>query len=425
MSCRMSGCVVLLAAVWTLHAATRPIDPTSFVAVGGGWTAGYADSRLASGYQQFSYPSLMARQMGTIMPLARFRPMDGPLIAGVDLLPGIAPPVSQSTLRALPFPVFTFNLSIPYLTAAESLRRRPEPPVQREGDLKQTLINLVLGYPALLFDAVPLWTQIEYAERMRPTFVIWQPGEGDLLPAVLTGDPSATTPLTSFATDINEAASRLRSTHAQVVVLNLPNPFDAAFFSSLEEVAESYDLTIAELGAVFGLAGGDRVTLVGLVEIAEFYRGRGTGQLSAGAVVKGPDVEAIQVELSGLNGVIEHAAAQHGFQLFDLHGFARTVRVSGIEAGGLTLRGRLGGGFYSPDGLFPSPSGQATLAGQLISFLNRVFRTSYPPVDVEAILEQDPFLPGMGDGDLSPVEGRDRRLLPSARGFAPTKGGTP
>jgi len=418
---RILGSIMVWVAILALQAASPVLDPTSFVAVGGCWTAGCSDSQLTAPYQSLSYPSMMARQIGTIMPLARFRPMHGPLIAGADSLPGVAPPVSQSALRVLPFPVFTFNPSIPDLTVAESLRRRPELPIQREGDLKQTLINLVLGYPALILDDPPRWSQIEYAERMRPTFLIWQPGEGDLFPAALRGDPSLATRLSSFATDLTEAAARLRSTHAVVLVLNLPDPFDGAFFSSPEEVAELYDLTVEELRSLFDLSEGDRITVTGLVEIGDFYRGRGPGQLSSAAVVKAPEVAALREALAGFNEAIEEAAARNGFLMFDLHRFVWLVRESGVEVEGRILSGRFGGGFYSPDGLFPSPTGHALLANELLAYLNHIFGSAYVPVDIGSVAELDPFLPKPADKS----EGRIRRILPSDRGPALSPRGTP
>ncbi len=361
------------------------LDPTNFVVVGGGWAAGYADFQLLEQYQKDAFPRLMARQMNTISPMPLFRPLGPPTVVAVDPLPSVLPAQGQTVLRTLPFPLFAFNLSVPYIKAGESLRDVPSLPLVHEGDLKQTLLNLVLGYPLLILDEPPRWTQIQYAELMAPTLVLLQLGMGDVLEAALTGDVALITPPASFSADFEEIAGRMERTYAQVVVLNVPDPVDMPFFWGRTRVAETYQTTPEELQALFGLGDADRVTLAGMVQIGDTLRGRRSGGLTTDAVLRGDVAAAISSAVESYNQTIQSAASLRGFPVYDLHALVRQVQRDGIEAGSRHLGGGYMEGFYSPDGLFPTATAHGVLVNELLGLLNSRYGTNFPLVDIGEI----------------------------------------
>lgn len=382
--------------------SSRKLDVTSLVVMGGGWSAGYSEFQMLEVRQRAAFPTLMAEAMQTIRPQPLFRPLVGPALLEVNPLPGVLPPVGQSVLRSLPFPLFAFNLSIPWTRVEDSLRRRPTAPLVREQDYRQTMVNLVLGYPHLILEQPPRWTQVEYAERMSPTLVLIQLGLGDVLEGAVVGDPALITSASAFAADFSEIAERMRRTFAEVVVLTVPNPLDAPYFLDLTAAADLLGFSPAELRAGFSLHDQDRITPAGLVQISDFVRGRGPAELSPGAVLPETVVWDVDGAVAAYNTAIRAEATRHGFVVYDLNALARQVRESGVEAGSRRLAGGLYGGFYAPDGLFPTPTAHAVIANQLLLLLNATYQRTFNLVDVDEVAAGDPFLTAEPhDGEIS------------------------
>ncbi len=399
--------LILLSALLQPLSAANKLDPTLVVVLGGGLSAGFADFHLTQTSQEQGWASLAARQMGTILPLPTLRESgNAGVVNAFRPLPGLLPTVAQSGERALPFPFFALNLSVPFLRLADALRTRPQPLydgpkliVSVEGDLRGTLINTILGGPLLTLERPVLLTQAEYAEILNPTLVFVQLGFEDLLEAALTGNASSITPAGMFASDYTELVRRMTATHATVIVMTVPDPTDTAYFTSTDEAARIYGMSSDSLRSRFGLASGDVITLGGLVEIGDAIRGRRSAMLSAGSVLRAPVAAAIRDAVSRYNDAIRDSGSRQGVAVFDLGGFLRQVRTSGVRAGTISVGGGYGAGFYSEDGLFPGPTGQALIANAVLQFLNSTFGTSFAPTSVEAVAQSDKQINSEGAPD--------------------------
>ena len=401
---RFLSLLILLFAVDPVLA--QRFDPTNFIVVGGGLSAGYGDFRLAAEFQKECYPAQMAKQMGTIMPLPLFRPATTPSLVALDPLPQVLPPINQSVLRSLPFPLFTFNLSIPWIRVSESLEGRPAQPLVQEGNLEQSLINLVLGYPSLILDQPFSWSQIEYAKNMAPTFVIVELGFGDVAGAAITGDRALITPAASFDHDYRTVVSQLERTYATLLLMTVPDPTQTAFLSTVDDAAALYDVAPEVLASTFDLAPGDLVNIGGLVEIGEVLSGRKESPLSSDSVLRVADAEAIRQAVASYNSTVRSVASQGKYLLFDLQAFVEQARAQGIRSGTIAVSGAYGGGFYTEDGMFPSPTAHALLANELLKTINGRFDTSFEMVNVEAVAQVDPF----GGAGVIPQVSVRRRL---------------
>src|ERR1019366_228242 len=160
------------------------LDTTTFIVMGEGLSAGMANFGLSSAFQNFSFPAQAAAQMKTAMVQPLIQP---PGIGDVVGYPGqevrlqtypqgsvrqfyTVPP----SLVASP-PIFIENLSVPGLTLADSISLRPVAPIAQHS-MKQTVVNMILGFPQLFLDNVPLWSQFEYAKGMFPTVTLIELG---------------------------------------------------------------------------------------------------------------------------------------------------------------------------------------------------------------------------------------------------------
>jgi hypothetical protein len=400
--------IALVISCAQLPAQQTTLDTTSFIVVGGALSAGVTDSVLIQGSQNYCYPALMARQMNALMPLPLLRD-GGPVpIVWPNFNSNNLPLANQSTLRALPFPLFTFNVSVPFLKVSEGLNTRPGQPLVGDMKYKQSLINLVMGYPELTIEHPVNWSQIEYVEMVAPTFVIVEMGFGDVVDGALSGDIGKITPASSFASDYGKMAKRLYDTTATVLLLTVPDPTDTAYFSTVTQVATDLGITADQLLQMFGIQSGDLVTLGGRVEITERLQGRRNDPLSSSAVLRASAVSAVQVAVRSMNSAISDAATANGFKVFDLSAFLRQIRTSGVRAGTAQLGGGYLQGFYSSDGLFPTLLGQAVIANRLLDFLNTNYRTNYPSIVYDSIPRQPAPSPPLGPG-IESLSGTPRR----------------
>ena len=400
---RIAQSIPAALAMAAMAAAAEParLDTTTMVVMGGGISAGFSGFRLTAERQAQAWPSLVARQMGTVMPLPTIRESGHRvLVNSFQPLPGLLPAVPQSGERGLPFPLFTLNLSVPLLNLGGASRVRPQPEYEGlkllpaiEGDLQRTLVNNILGGPLLVFEKPILLTQVDYAEFMRPTLVFVERGYEDALVAVLTGETARLTSSASFTTDYSDILKRMRRTAATVVAMTVPDPLDTAYLATVDEVAQSLGRPSSELQSRFGLAARDVLTLGGMIEVSEALRGRRSNTLSGGSVLTAAAAAAISSAVAGYNNAIRTSAAAEGALVIELGDFIRQVRA-GVRVGAATVRGTYGGGFYSDDGLFPGPTGQALIANAVLQAVNTKFGTSYPLVAVDAVAREDALLQG-------------------------------
>jgi len=182
------------------------------------------------------------------------------------------------------------------------------------------------------------------------------------------------------------------------MLMTVPDPTDMAYFATVEQVAADLGIGADQLRQQFGIQPGDLVTLGGRVEISERLLGRRNDALSSSALLRASVVAAVQGAVSGMNTAITSAASSNGFKVFDLNAFTKEVRTQGVRAGSAQLSGNYLGGFYSGDGLFPTPTGQAVLANRLLDFVNTNYRTSFPNVAYDSVPRQLPPATPLGPG---------------------------
>ncbi|MBK9167727.1 MAG: hypothetical protein IPM24_09715 [Bryobacterales bacterium] len=380
---------------WLLQVAgiaADRLDPTLTVVLGDGISAGFSGFRLTEAAQRQAWPVLVANQMGTYMAVPGMRESGQVgVVNSYEPLRGLLPRVAQSGERALPFPFFSTNLSVPFLRAGDSLRLRPQP--QRdgiklitaiEGDLLTTLVNSVLGGPYLVLQPPVLLTQVEYAQTLNPTLVFVQLGFSDVVEAAVTNDSSRITAAASFAGDFSQLIDRVLMTDATVVAMTVPDPTATAYFASADELAGRFGLAGDDLRTRFGLAPGDLLTLGGMVEVADALRGRRGNVLSRDAVLSAAVAANVRAAVNAYNTAIRSAAENPRVEVFDLAGFIQQVKAAGARSGDVSVTGGYLGGFYSEDGIYPSATGQALIANAILDFVNRTYGANFAAVVVRA-----------------------------------------
>lgn len=391
-----------------IPAESGRLDTSSFVVLGEGLAAGMVDFTLHEGTQRESFPARMAAAMGRPLRQPLFRAPGVGESPGFGSLPVRLPAPLQSTVLdgwtgweplAAPFG----NLSVPGLTLAEVLERRPSPPLVRRDDPTGSALNFVVGLAGedglLGSEEGPAPTPVEAALRREPTFALVALGYAEALSAVTAADPDLLPSAEAFGADLDRLLGRLGEAGAQVLVTTVPDPLDTAYAASLDAAARVVRVEPHHLENLYGLAADDLVTVHGLQEIGfQILSGRWQ-ELSERATLAGSTAEALRRGIAGLGDRVRELAKRHEAPVYDLHGLFRRVADAGVRVGGRRLTADFLGGFYSLPGYWPGAAGHAVIAAEIVELLNQTYDARFAPVDGTAVAAADPvadFRPAPG-----------------------------
>jgi phospholipase/lecithinase/hemolysin len=384
--------------------AQNTLSTSPFLVIGEGLAAGMADFALRDVYQKGSFPAVMAAQMNTafLQPLIQ-PPGISAGAPGFATLPGGFPLTLQGSVREdFPPGLFVFNLATPGATLSDAINYAPASPLIQINNPKQTMTNLILGYPALIIpQTVPLWSQLNYAVAMNPTLVVVELGFYEVLNAAVNNDPKQLPNVATFASNYATVLSRLKASNPQIVVMTIPDPFDTAFFTSVNSAPQYLaGAPPSALAQFLAMGPNDYITPNGLLQAGtQLLLGTVNPYLAPFSAISGTTVSAatqaaVATNLAALNAAITNAAKEAGTSVvvFDLQALLHQVKTSGLPVGSTTLTANYLGGFYSLDGYYPGQTGQAYIANQMLSFLNSTYKTNFPLVNLATVSTSDPAL---------------------------------
>jgi hypothetical protein len=392
-----------IAAVQELPAQTAQLDTTTFILMGEGLGAGMANFGLSSVMQKKDFGALITSSMNTGFEQPLIQPPGlGDVLGyqGQEVKVQTYPQgsVRQTYLPTDPAkapiagpPLFVTNISVPGLTLNEAVTLRPSPPVVQKS-MKQTTFNMILGFPQLIFDNVPLWTQFEYGQAMFPTVTMIELGYYEALNAAVNGDPTLMPDPAAFGATYGNVIAGYRSLQSQVIVTTIPNPIDTAYFNTLAAAAQVDQLPQSYFEGIFNVNLHDYITRNGLQEIYTELFTRVFTPLPPGSVMSAATAADITNRVNALNAQIVSAAKAKGAFVYDLNAFLHNIKANGATAGGSTVNGDYFGGFYSLDGYYPSATGHALIANDMLKFINQTYGKNFPLVNVTPIAASDPML---------------------------------
>ena len=386
-----------------------------FVALGDNIVAGYQNAALTDSLQRYSFVNLMARQAEAenfVQPLLGYPGLGSESLAGFGVLelkylddpktpdtiipdPVIMPvpfsdypdfdpydPYLTEEIKLHPLPYN--NLGIPgilledVLVALDKLRSRSHSP----------LIDVVLRNPAA-GDLTPF----EQARAFVPSLIVCWAGMYDVLGYALYKVPGTKltepTPPAEFAEHFSSLMDSLQSIRgAGLIVANVPDILDMPYFNSVGPfVIDTVTNTpyLDESGNKVPLIGVNPETDIVLFPAKNATRqgyGIPTGILNGNGealdedfILTPDEQDLIRQAIEGYNTAIDTITQNKDIILVDMYSFFKQIKDGYAYAGFTFTAQPITGGFYSLDGIHPSVLGNALIANEWLSKINKTLRT--------------------------------------------------
>lgn len=395
-------------------AGAQTADLSRLVVVGDSLSAGVQNISLIGTQQVNGYAPLIAQQAGVplVLPLIQYPGLPNVLqLDGFNPLPIIKPaPGTMPEQSRLDPNIQPTDLAEPGATVAAAF----VPP----GSLPPPVgswASAVLQSSA--YPNSPL-SQIQEAVALKPTTVILWLGNNDALVPTVVGalstltpvsraDTASTNPLANFTDAFNLALGSLAQTGATLIVANIPDVTEIAFFTPVARIARLTFHSPETIATALGTDPGDYLRMSALQPAWDILTGKTKGPLPAvcpspyagfpaaqvPCVLTASDIAFVRARVDAYNTAIAAAVAKTPHAtLVDIHALVDDISANGYQVHGRSLNTNLLGGIFTLDGIHPTNTGYAIMANFFIRTMNANLNTNIPAVNVKRIAKKDPFL---------------------------------
>lgn len=446
-----SAAAFLLAAVVAvpMFAARGSADFTRFVALGDSYGAGFESGSLNVNHQQWSWPAVVAKQMGKRLctpadsatadcfaqPLVSFPGIDKELllqsIVPSAVISAPAGPMGQPLMLTFARPYN--NLSVPGATVGALLAvNGTEPPKSPE--------PTVVSFGRFILRG--LGTEVQQAVAQHPTFIALWIGGNDYLNTIFSGDPSTLTPTATFKTQYELVLDSLilGAPTAGMVVGNLPTgvvPYLRLIPPVVVNPSTGQALLVDPVTGIPSATGvplfyraktgqkdaqGNDIiaavaptTLIPLGTRDKLAQGYGlpplfknfppfsllphTGDpLESTDVITVEEYAAVVARVGEYNAIINAAASARQIPVADVAGlFNRVFSATGEHLGPITLTAApVSGGFFNLDFFHLTDMGYLLLGNEFIKAINAGYDTEIPLASITQLYSNNGAF--FGDG---------------------------
>lgn len=404
---------------------------TKFVALGDSYGAGVVSSSLNERHQAWSWPAVIARQVGLSLcranstaaegcfaqPLVSF-PGIGPELQLINLAPTIAPAAGSGAPLMNNFGRQFNNLSIPGATVGALLTLTGAEPQQPNEPTAVSMARFILRGQG---------TAVQQATAQNPTFIALWIGGNDALSTLFSGTPATLTPAADFRTRYEALLNELvtRAPNAGMVVGNIPTqplpymmliprfvvnpatgqPILGSNGQPIPLVAELGDGTVGPLPAgsfVLLHARANLATGFGLPAVPPFTAFPNAGKpLPNSDVITPTEFATIVARVEEYNAAINAAAAARNIPVANIKGlFDRVYQPTGTRVGPITVTAQpVTGGFFGLDFFHLTDLGYMMFANEFIRTINNAYDTEIPVAGIAQLFANNgAFFPETNDG---------------------------
>ncbi|HEX8173019.1 MAG TPA: SGNH/GDSL hydrolase family protein [Thermoanaerobaculia bacterium] len=409
---RIAAAIAFAAVAATpMFAVQGKADFSRFVALGDSYGAGVESSSLNERHQPFSWPAVIARQVGLTIcprtatatdncfaePLVSF-PGIGPELQLVNLAPTIVPAPGQGVPLMTGFGRPYNNLSIPGGTIGSTLALTGAEPAQANEPTPVTFSRFILR---------GLGTAPDQALALHPTFIAIWLGGNDYLSIAFSGTPATMTSAADFRARYEALVNKLATgaPNAGMVLGNLPVaavPYISLVPPLLVDPNTRQPILgpngqpiffIARTGdTVAQLTPNDFVLLHARADLAQGYGLPAAFKnippfnalphvgepLPDADVVTAAEFAQVTARVAEYNKAITDIAGARGIPVADIAGLFNRVS-HGFQVGPVRIsKDFITGGFYSLDGFHLTDAGYMLFANEYIKAINAGYGTRIP-----------------------------------------------
>ena len=406
---KLATAVVVAALVVALPAAAQrgSADFSNLVALGDSYGAGVVASSLNERHQVWSWPAVIARQVGYTtcapnataaddcfaQPLVSF-PGIGPELQLMNLAPTIAPASGSGVPLMTGFGRAYNNLSIPGATVGALLSLTGAEPQTPGEPTAVSMGRFILRGRG---------TAVAQALEQDPTFIVLWIGGNDVLSAIFAGDPGVATPTTDFRTRYAALLDQLvtNAPDAGIVVGNIPT-------QPLPYMLLIPRFVTNAQGQVVPGPGGNPIPLIGILDDgtagplpagsfvllhARTHLATGYGippglstlpnagqPLPDSDVITPGEFATIITRATEYNAAIQAEASARNIPVADIKGlFDRVYAQGGMHVGPITIGPQpVTGGFFGLDFFHLTDLGYLLFANEYIKTINQAYDTEIP-----------------------------------------------
>ncbi len=407
-------------------AATGSANFTQLVVIGDSYGAGFESNSLNEHHTIYSWPSIIARQLGQTLCTISSSAADTCFAQPIVSFPGIGPEMQLVDISTYP-PVITNaagqgaplnttfarpynNLAIPGANVADTYTVTGTVAHPTRG--VEQLAQFILRANA---------TEVDLALAQKPTFILIWIGGNDFLGSATNGTVVGLTSVADFTTAYNTMLDKLGVSGAGMVVGTLPtNPGAVPFFNTVPTVLINPATRTPVLGPT-----GAPITLVGQVDgtppVGQLLKGsfvtlpagsliaQGFGipaalkpildptnklplfgtPLPDAVVVTPAEIATLTQRIADYNSVIVAAAAKRNIPVADIKGLFDRF-ATGTNVGPFRLTSDyITGGIFSLDGIHLSDIGYTMFANEYIKAINSGYSTHIPLAPVTRFMQNN------------------------------------
>jgi hypothetical protein len=397
-----------------------------YVAIGGGYTAGYCDSALYFEAQRNSFPAILASRFALAEGGAFVQPLVNPGVgiglngnaryqfalkasacaSGNFLTPiPLSPSGDVSNLTWLGIAAYN-NMGVPGTRASNLFMQSFGDPSPFVGNQFYARFATNPGVSTISGDVL----------SQAPTFFTLWLGMEDIYGYARRGgreSGDSITDVNSFISSMGSMINGLKAVGAHGVIANLPSPSIIPFFSAnvtrgltlTQEEADTLNVLYAPINPAITFQAGSNYYV-----ISDNTAPGGRRQLTAGEylllsapldsircyswgrlvpipgryILDAQEVALVTTAVTDYNAAINTLAQQEEIPLVSINAFFTTLSTTPSLSGPDFSTSYPYGGFFSTDGFYPTPRGYALIANRFVDVINAAYEARIPLADVNA-----------------------------------------
>lgn len=399
-------------------------DFTTYIAIGGGYAAGYSDHALHLEHQRYSYPAILAGSFARTSGGEFRQPLVNP---GVGLgLNGnsrsrfsmvasscgdpyinttfVDSTGDQSNTSWIGAAIRHQNMGVPGARITDLNKQEFGDPSPFIGNVFYSRFAVNPGQSTVIGDAL----------IQGPTFFTLSIGLEDILSYAVNGGGSSQDSITSpavFESELTNLVSSLTSLDADGVITTIPDIQSLPFFSAIPwnglvlDASEAQDLNLiySSINPSIQFQEGSNAFVISDTSDPSGFRQIMPGEFillsnspdsilcagfgsekpfKASGILTKPEADLIRQAIIDYNMAITDIATQFDLAVADLNASFRNLETGYLFGGVTYTNNYVLRSLFSSDGIYPNPKGSAFIANEVIRTVNEHYGARLPMVDI-------------------------------------------